>query len=140
MKNNEFTEGILRERFCGERLISVATAEDNMPYVRAVNAVYLDGAFYVVTYALSNKMRQLEKNPIAAICGEWFTAHATAENLGYVLLEQNAAVMQILRKAFASWYGNGHVDESDRNVCLLKLRLRNGVLFSDGIRYDLEFS
>ncbi len=36
---------------------------------------YKNGAFYTITYALFNKMRQIEANPVVAIAAEWFTAH-----------------------------------------------------------------
>ena len=139
MKHNETTETIMKARFGHDSLIALATAEGGMPHVRTVNAVYIDGAFYVVTYALSGKMRQIEKNPAVAIAGDWFTAHGMGENLGHVLREENRAVMEILRAAFASWYDNGHTNEADLNTCLLKVRLTDGVLFADGKRYDIAF-
>ena len=139
MKHNETTNKILRERFGKDSLIALATVEDGIPYVRTVDAVYLDGAFYVVTYALSGKMRQIAQNSTVAISGEWFTAHGIGENLGHVLLEENKAVMEILRSAFAAWYDNGHTNEADPNTCLLKIRLTDGVLFADGKRYEIEF-
>lgn len=139
MRNNESTDAILRERFGKDSLIALATVEDGVPSVRTVDGVYLDGAFYVVTYLLSEKMRQIAKNPRVAVCGEWFTAHGIGENLGYVLREENRAVMEILRAAFAAWYDNGHTNEADPNTCLLKIRLTDGVLFSDGTRYEITF-
>lgn len=139
MKNlNAYT--ILAERFGKDSLIALATVEDGVPYVRTVNAVYLDGAFYVVTYTLSNKMKQIAGNPVVAISGEWFTAHGVGESLGHVLLPQNEKIMAILRAAFAAWYDNGHTNEADPNTCLLKIRLTDGVLFSDGIKYDIDFT
>ena len=54
---NEVTDTILTERFGKDSLIALATVSDGVPYVRTVNAVYIDGSFYVVTYALSGKMR-----------------------------------------------------------------------------------
>lgn len=75
MKHNEITNMILTNRFGKDSLIALATLEDGIPYVRTVDAVYIDGAFYVVTYSLSGKMRQIAKNPTVAISGEWFTAH-----------------------------------------------------------------
>jgi len=140
MKNNETTNNILTQRFGRDSLIALATVEDGMPHVRTVDAVYIDGAFYAVTYALSDKMRQIANNPAVAICGDWFTAHGTGENLGHVLLEENRAVMDILRAAFAAWYDNGHTNEQDPNTCLLKISLTDGVLFADGVRYDIEFA
>ena len=139
MKHNETTHALLTERFGKDSLIALATAADGIPYVRTVDAVYLDGAFYVVTYSLSGKMRQIEKNPIVAISGDWFTAHGIGENLGHVLREENKPVMEILRAAFAAWYNNGHTNEADPNTCLLKIRLTDGVLYADGTKYEITF-
>ena len=140
MKHNTQTDLILAERFGKDSLIALATAENGIPHVRTVDAVYLDGAFYVVTYSLSGKIRQIAQNPTVAICGEWFTAHGIGENLGHVLLPENRAVMDILRAAFAAWYDNGHTNEADPNTCLLKIKLTDGVLFSNGTRFDIDFT
>ena len=139
MKNNEITNAIMQERFRKDSLIALATVDGDIPAVRTVNTVYIDGAFYVVTYALSGKMKQIAKNPTVAICGDWFTAHGVGENLGHVLLEENQNIMEKLRTAFSAWYNNGHTNEADPNTCLLKIRLTDGVLFSHGTRYDIEF-
>ena len=139
MKNNEITNAIIQERFGKDSLIALATVDGDIPAVRTVNTVYIDGAFYVVTYALSGKMKQIAKNPTVAICGDWFTAHGVGENLGHVLLEENQSIMEKLRTAFSAWYNNGHTNEADPNTCLLKIRLTDGVLFSHGTRYDIEF-
>lgn len=139
MKRNEVTEAIMEQRFGKDSLIALATVDGDMPSVRTVNAVYLNGEFYVVTYALSGKMKQIAKNPAVAVCGDWFTAHGVGEDLGHVLLAENQKIMERLRTAFAAWYHNGHTNEADPNTCLLKIRLTDGVLFSSGTRYDIEF-
>ena len=140
MKNNEVTNAILSERFGKDSLIALATVSGGIPHVRTVDAVYLDGSFYIVTYALSGKMQQIQKHPAVAVCGEWFTAHGVGENCGHVLLEENKAVMDVLRAAFAAWYHNGHTNEADPNTCLLRIKLTDGVLFSNGTRYDIDFT
>lgn len=139
MENNRKTNQILTERFGKDSLIALATVEEGVPHVRTVDAVYKDGAFYVVTYELSGKMRQIAQNPVVAVSGEWFTGHGIGENLGHVLLPENEAIMKTLRTAFAVWYDNGHTNEADPNTCLLKIRLTDGVLFHEGIRYDIDF-
>ena len=139
MKLNDETEKLLTERFGKDSLIALATESGGTPYVRAVNAYYEDGAFYIVTQALSNKMRQLAQNPAAAIAGEWFTAHGTGMNLGYIGKAENRRIADRLKEAFASWLDNGHVDLQDENTVLLCIRLETGVLFSNGTRYDIEF-
>lgn len=139
MERYEKALQILSERFGRDTLLSLATAEDNRPSVRIVDGYYEDGAFYVVTYARSGKMKQIQSNPEIAVCGEWFTAHGVGENIGHVRDERNAAVMGKLREAFAAWYNNGHVNEDDPNTCILRIRLRDGVLFDHGTKYEIDF-
>ena len=51
MKNwDEQAEKIMIERFGKDTVIALATIEDEVPYVRYVNAYYEDGAFYTITY------------------------------------------------------------------------------------------
>lgn len=139
-KLTDKTKQIMAERFGKDNVVALATAEAGKPYVRSVNAFYEDGAFYVITYALSGKMKQIAQNPEVAICGEWFTAHGVGANLGYFGKRENADMAQKLRKAFASWIDNGHNDFEDENTCILCIRLTEGVLFSHGTRYDIDFS
>lgn len=131
---------IMEERFGHDTLLSLATVDGDMPYVRTVNAYYEDGAFYVITYGLSNKMSQIRKNPNVAVSGDWFTAHGKGINLEWFCKEENQKIAEKLRRAFASWIGNGHNDFNDKNTCILCIRLTHGVLFSHGTRYDLNFA
>lgn len=130
---------IMDERFGHDTLIALATVDGSSPFVRAVNAYYENGSFYVITYAKSKKMEHIEKNPAISICGDWFTANGIGENLGHVLHPENAEMMSKLCTVFAEWYNNGHTNEADENTVLLRLKLTNGVLFSHGTRYDIEF-
>lgn len=38
--------------------------------------------------------------------------------------------------AFAAWYDNGHTNEDDPNTIILKMKLTDGILFSNGTRYE----
>jgi len=136
----EEAQKIMIERFGKDSLLALATVEDGAPWVRTVNAYYEDGSFYVVTDARSNKMRQIQSGSGIAVCGDWFTARGTGEALGQVLEEKNTALMEKLRTAFASWYGNGHTDETNPNTCILRIRLTSGVLFSHGTKYVIDFT
>ena len=131
---------IMEERFGKDNVISLATAEDNVPYVRSVNAYYEDKAFYVVTYGLSNKMKHIETNPMVAIAGDWFTAHGKGVNLGTFGKPENAVLAAKLKLVFAEWIDNGHTDLNDENTCLLCIKLTEGVLFSHGTRYEIDFT
>ena len=133
-------QAIMNERFGRDRLIALATAVDGMPYVRTVNAYYENGAFYVITYAQSSKMKQIDQNPTVAISGDWFTAHGTAENIGWICKPANKALADRLTAAFADWINNGHTNFVDPNTIILRIRLTHGVLFSHGTRYDIDFA
>ena len=139
-KLNEITRRLMDERFGHDVLIALATAKDGKPFVRAVNAYYEDGSFYIITYGLSEKMKQIAANPAVAICGDWFTADGTGENMGYLFSDSNKALASRLREAFSAWYDSGHIDEKDVNTCILRVRLSKGVLFNHGTRYEIDFA
>lgn len=139
MRLNDDIAAKMAERFGHDSLIALATLDGGSPAVRTVNALYEDGCFYTITHARSGKMMQIAVNPQIAVCGEWFTGRGTGESLGHILREENAALARKLRDAFASWYGNGHVNEADPDTVILRLRLTEGVLFWHGTRYDIDF-
>lgn len=124
------------ERFGKDTVIALATTENGIPSVRYVDAFYENGAFYVITYALSNKMKHIKNNPIVAIAGEWFTAHGKGINLGYFGKPENKAIAEKLKIAFAGWIDNGHVNFDDENTIILRIELTDGLLLSHGTRYE----
>lgn len=142
MERNSFSQAleIMNKRFGHDTLISIATLDGNIPAVRIVNSYYENGAFYTITNALSNKMKQIKANPTVAICGEWFTAHGIGENIGHICDKHNVDISTKLREVFKEWYSNGHIDESDPNTCILCIHLTGGVLFSHATRYDIDFN
>lgn len=130
-------EKAMTDRFGKDNVIALATAENNTPYVRNVNAYYENGAFYIITYLLSNKMNHIQKNPTVAIAGEWFTANGTGVNLGYFGKEENREIAEKLRTVFAEWIDNGHNNFNDENTIILRVEITEGLLFCQGTRYDL---
>ena len=130
---------ILIERFGKDSIISLATSIDNIPYVRNVDAFYEDGSFYVLTYGLSNKMKQIRQNPIVSISGEWFTAQGIGIDLGFFGKEENKYIADRMQELFSAWIKNGHNNFEDTNTCILQIQLTNGILFSNGNRYEIEF-
>ena len=131
-------EQIMMERFGKDTIISLATTENATPYVRYVNAYYENGSFYIITHALSNKIKQIKANPVVAIAGEWFTAHGRGVSLGYFGKKENCVIAEKLKRVFAEWIDNGHTDFSDENTIILCVQLTEGILFSHGTRYDME--
>lgn len=75
-----------------------------------------------------------------AIAGEWFTAHGKVVSLGYFGRAENGDIAGKLRTAFAEWIDNGHNNFEDENTVILCVRLTDGVLFSQGKRYEIDFS
>ena len=134
------TEKIMLERFGGDKLIALATAADNIPYVRTVDAFYENKAFYVLNYGLSAKMKQISENPVVAISGEWFSAHGRGVNMGYFGKPENKAIADKMRTVFSEWIDNGHNNFEDENTIILRIDLTDGVLFSQGTRYEIDFT
>ena len=140
---SKYEEGmkILNDRFGNNKdnvialaTIALETGENGRPRpcVRDVDAHYEDGVFYVVTYALSNKMKQIGANPEVSISVnmEDFFSAGLGENLGWVLAPKNAEVRAKLRTTFAAWYDFAN-NENDENCCFLAIRLTKGTLRID---------
>jgi general stress protein 26 len=130
---------VMNERFGKDNVVTLGTTNGDYPAIRCVNAYYEEGAFYVITYALSNKMKQIIKNPNVSVCAEWFTARGKGVNLGYFGKTENKEIADKLRKEFAEWIDNGHSNLEDENTIILKVNLEDAVLFSYGTRYDINF-
>lgn len=137
---SEFQEGykLLDEKFGGgkDNVLSLGTIAREpgknglpRPIVRAVDAVYEDGVFYVTTNSKSNKMLQIDKNPEVSIAStaEMFTASGIGKSLGWIMKPENAELRTKLRTAFAPWYDSAN-NEKDENCCILAIRLTRGTL------------
>ena len=141
MSKYENAMNIMTERFGKDNLIAIATTDGNRLHNRMVDAYFENGAFYVSTNALSNKMKQIESNPEVAVCAvDWFSGHGNAKNLGWVLEPENAEIRSKLREAFSAWYDHAN-NEQDKNCCILEVRLTDGMLIKDhhAIRYQIDF-
>lgn len=134
---NKEAEEIMTELFGKDTVIALATLDNHIPCVRYVNAFYENGAFYIITHALSNKMKQIADCPVVGIAGEWFTGHGKGISLGYFGNEENSWIAGKLKKAFAEWIDNGHTDFDDENTIILCLELTDGQLLSHGKKYEL---
>ena len=121
--------------FANYSVISLATTKNGVPCVRNVNSYYEDSAFYIITYARSNKIRQIAANPTVAIAGDWFTAHGRGVSLGAFSQAENQPIAEKLKIAFAEWIDNGHTDLDDENTIILRVELTDGLLLSHGTRY-----
>ena len=93
-------EQIMIDRFGKDTIIALATTEQETPYVRYVNAYYENGAFYIITYALSNKMQHIKNNSVVAIAGDWFTAHGKGVSLGWIKKRRESYDYREIKRCF----------------------------------------
>lgn len=150
---SKYEEGlkILKEKFGNNKdnVISLATisldqSEDGnpRPCVRDVDAFYEDEVFYVVTYAQSNKMKQISANSEVSVSvhNEDFFSSGIGKNLGWVLEPANAALRNKLRIAFKDWYDFAN-NENDKNCCILAIYITKGTLRIDhgAMFYHFDF-
>ena len=92
------------------------------------------------SHGLSGKMKQIKENPTVALSGEWFTAQGKGVHLGYFGKADNARIAEKMRDVFSAWIDNGHNDFDDINTCILRIELTSGILFSNGKRYEIDFT
>ena len=52
----------------------------------------------------------------------------------------NKDIAEKLRATFSAWIDNGHNNFEDENTCILCIQLTDGVLFSQGTRYEIDFT
>ena len=85
-------------------------------------------------------MKQIHQNPCVAISGDWFTANGQGINLGYFGDKENKKIADKMFVIFSEWINNGHNNFDDTNTCILCIKLTNGILFSNGTRYEIDFT
>lgn len=138
--NNYFDEAtaVMKELYGKDTAMSLATVNGNKADIRVVNTYYKENAFYITTYALSKKMTEISKNPNVALNHNLFVAHGTGENIGNPLDTHNRELREELRKVFIAFYDK-HVNEQDRNTCILKVALHDALVFAHDFKYFIDF-
>lgn len=137
---NEYEESlkVLQEVFARDYQFALATSKDNIPSVRFVDTFYDDGSFYIVSYAKSQKVKEIEKNSEISMCNRLYRFTGTARNIGHPLLQENHAIREKLIKVFEPWYF-AHNNEKDENMCYVKIDLKQGFFYKDGTGYKVDF-
>lgn len=137
---NYFNEAVdvMKELYGKDTAMPLATVNGSKANIRVVNAYYKEKAFYITTYALSNKMKEIMKNPNVALNHNLFVAHGTGENIGNPLDEPNKELREELKRVFVAFYDK-HVDEEDENTCILKIALDDALVFANDYKYIIDF-
>ena len=138
---NYFNEALetMKTLYGKDTVMALATVHEGKASIRNINAYYKDSSFYITSYALSNKMKEIEQNPSAALCHGLFVAHGTGENLGNPLKKSNLALRDELKRVFCAFYDK-HVNEADKNTCILKITLTDAVVFHNNYKYRVDFA
>lgn len=137
---NYFNEAIevMKELYGRDVAMSLATVNGDRANIRVINAYYKESVFYITTYSLSNKMKEIMKNPNVALNHNLFVAHGLGENIGNPLEEQNKELRAELRQVFCAFYDK-HVCEEDKNTCILKITLIDSLVFAHDYKYFIDF-
>jgi hypothetical protein len=139
--DNFFNEAVsaMTELYGKDVPMSLATVKGDKPNARVVDVYFKDDAFYITSYALSNKMQEISKNPYVALNHNLFVAHGVGENIGHPLDEANKDLRDELRSVFFIFYDR-HVNEQDKHTCILKVSLTDALLFAHDYKYIVDFS
>lgn len=128
----------LNELFGRDYTFALATINGDYPSQRVVDTYYSDGVFWIVTYALSNKVRELKANPNVSLCNNFHVFKGKAYYAGHPLEEKNKEIRKTLIREFEPWYF-AHNNEDDENMCYVKVELEEGFFHKDGIGYKVSF-
>lgn len=127
------------ELFSKDCIFALATTNENKPSVRMIDTYYEDGVFYIVTYAQSTKVKELETNEKVALCNnKAYRFEGIAHNIGHPLAPENSTIREKLIQAFEPWYFK-HNNEKDKDMCYIKIEIQNGFFYKDNIGYKVDF-
>lgn len=130
--------GVLETLFARDYQFALATSSNNIPAVRFIDTFYDNGAFYIVTYGKSQKVKEIEENPTVSLSKDLYRFTGIARNIGHPLLKENLKIRDKLIQVFEPWYF-AHNNESDKNMCYIKVDLNQGLFYKDGTGYKVNF-
>ena len=139
MSTYEKSLDVLVELFGKDYQFALATSKENIPSVRFIDTFYEDGAFYIVTYAKSQKVIEMCKNKKVALCNKLYRFIGKAHMLGHPLKDENKNIRGKLIEVFSPWYFK-HNNEKDENMCYVKIELDSGFFYKDGTGYKVDFN
>lgn len=130
---------VMNELFAKDYQFALATVNNNIPSIRFVDTYFDNGCFYIVTYAKSKKVKELEINNNVSLCNKLYNFQGIAYNLGHPLKLHNCEIREKLIGAFEPWYFK-HNNENDENMCYIKVELTYGFFYKDGTGFKVDFT
>ena len=128
---------VLEENFGHVVEMSVASAANGEVGVRDVNAIFHQGAFYLLGKVGNTLMRHIAVSPIVGLCHGSHNMQGRAEVLGHPLDEKNAALRKWLKKEFSFNYGE-YVTESNPDMRIVKIAVTQAETFTRYHRYEVD--
>ena len=80
--------GVIDTLFARDYQFALATSNNNIPAVRFIDTFYDNRAFYIVTYRKSDKVKDIEQNPIVSLSKDLYRFTGIARNIGHPLLPE----------------------------------------------------
>ena len=113
--------------------------KESKPSQRVEDTYYDEGVIWIVTYAQSNKVKELRMNPQVSLCNSFHTFNGLAYYAGHPLDEQNKDIRAKLIQVFEPWYF-AHNNEADKDMCYVRIELTEGFFHTDGFGYIMDFT
>lgn len=139
MEAYEKSLAALNELFGKDCCFVLATSNGNCPSQRVVDTYCSEGIFWIVTHALSNKVKDIKVNPNVSLCNNFHIFRGKAYYAGHPLAAENKEIRQKLIHEFEPWYF-AHNNEEDENMCYVKIELEEGFFHKDGTGYKVSFT
>ena len=129
---------VMEENFGHVVEMSVASAANGVVSVRDVNAIYIDGKFYVLSRVGNSLMNHIAVSPAVGLCHGSHNMHGTARSLGHPLDPANAALRKRLKKEFSLNYSE-YVTESNPDMRIVEITVTMAETFTRYHRYKIDF-
>ncbi len=85
-------------------IIVLATSSEDIPTVRSMSYVVVEGKIYFQTESAMEKAVQMKQNPKVALCQNNIAIKGTAKCRGRILSEENAKIMELYKKRHRGSY------------------------------------
>lgn len=139
MSDYERAMEVMKELFSKDCVYALATSNNSRPSLRMVDAYYEEGSFYVVTYAGSTKVKDLQVNKNVSLCSKGYCFEGSACLIGHPLAPSNSQIREKLIQVFEPWYFK-HNNEGDEAMCYVKIDLEHGFFYKDGTGYKVNYA
>lgn len=100
MTEYEQSLDVLLRLFQKDCTFVLATAKDNIPSQRVVDAYFHGGEFWIVTYTKSNKVLEITQNPSVSLCNNFNIFCGKAYIAGHPLDAKNKKIREKPIKVF----------------------------------------